>query len=176
MNHRGHREDRTTGLFLSCKSVGVLCDESFVLWLVALLLLAPIVARSQDRQANTRANQLNYDVKLAINFDDRTYTGTEQVHWVNRGDHATSTIFFHLYPNMRAPDYVTPTQKNDAGQIIADEPRLDITEVHAVDHKTPISFSFDDLQTTLRLNLREPLPPQATVDIQIKFKGSVPEI
>src|ERR1051325_3550758 len=170
MNHRGHREDKTTGLFLSCKSLCIFCDESLVLLLVALLLLAPIVARSQDRQANTRANQLHYDLKLAINFDDRTYTGTEQVHWVNRGDRATSTIFFHLYPNMRAPDYVTPTQKNDAGQIIADEPRLDITEVPAVNKKPRFFFFFDVLQPLWRLNRREPLPPQATVDIQIKFK------
>jgi len=176
MNHRGHREDGTTGLFLSGKSLCVLCGEFIVLLLAGALLLAPIAARNQDRQPTTRDKRLRYDLKLAINFDERTYFGTEQVHWVNHGDHATSTIFFHLYPNMRPPDYVTPTQKNDAGQIIADEPRLDIIEVRAVDSRIPVSFSFDDSQTTLRLNLREPLPPEATVDIQIKFKGSVPEI
>jgi hypothetical protein len=144
--------------------------------LVAALLLAPIVARSQNRPTTSRDKRLRYDLKLAINFDERTYLGTEQVHWVNHGDHATSTIFFHLYPNIRPPDYVAPAQKNDAGQIIADEPRLDITEVRAVDSRTAVSFSLDDSQTTLRLNLREPLPPEAAVDIQIKFKGSVPEI
>jgi len=173
MNHRGHREDKTTGLFLSCKSLCVLCVKFLVLLFASALLFAPLDTRAQDKP---RANRLHYDLKLAINFDDRNYTGTEQVHWVNHGDRATSTIFFHLYPNMRPPDYVTPTQKNDAGQMVADEPRIDITEVRAVDNKTPVSFSFDDLQTTLRLNLREPLPPEAAVDIQIKFKGSVPEI
>jgi hypothetical protein len=144
--------------------------------LAGALLLTPIAARNQARQPATRDKRIRYDLKLAFNFDERTYVGVEQVHWVNHGDHGTSTIFFHLYPNMRAPDYVAPTQKNDAGQIIADEPRLDITEVRAVDSRTPLSFSFDDSQTTLRLSLREPLPPEAAVDIQIKFKGSVPEI
>jgi hypothetical protein len=175
MKHRGPRENRTSGLSQTLRFVCVLCGES-VFVLVAALLLTPIVARGQDRQTATREARIRYDLKLAINFDDRTYTGTEQVHWVNHGDHATSTIFLHLYPNMRLPDYVTPTQKNDAGQAIADEPRLDITEVRAIDSKTPVSFSFENSQTTLRLNLREPLPSKAAVDIQIKFKGSVPEI
>jgi hypothetical protein len=134
------------------------------------------IERHQGRGSAPPAQQLRYDIKLAINFDERTYTGSEQVHWVNRGDHATSTIFLHLYPNMRPPDYVAPTQKNDAGQIIADEPRIDITEVRAADGKTAVSFSFDDLQTTLRLSLREPVPREGAVDLQIKFKGSVPEI
>jgi hypothetical protein len=144
--------------------------------LAVVLLLVPIAVSGQDGQTAAREKQLRYDLKLAINFDERTYTGSEQVHFVNHGDRATSTIFFHLYPNIRPPDYVVPTQKNDAGQVVVDEPRLDIIEVHAIESRSPLSFSFDDAQTTLRLNLREPLPPESAIDIQIKFKGSVPEI
>ncbi|HEY0349511.1 MAG TPA: M1 family aminopeptidase [Pyrinomonadaceae bacterium] len=98
------------------------------------------------------------------------------MHWVNRGDHATSTIFFHLYPNMRTPDYIAPNQKNELGQVASDEPRLEVSEVHAVSNNALIPFSFDDLQTTLRVNLREAVQSNAAVDVQIKFKGSVPEI
>src|SRR6185369_3575875 len=58
----------------------------------------------------------------------------------------------------------------------SDEPRLEVSEVHAVSTNAVIPFSFDDLQTTLRVNLREAVQPDAAVDIQIKFKGSVPEI
>ena len=119
MNHRGHREDEKREMYFSYKSLGVLCGKYFFTLLAFTVLLAPIVCHGQDRQTTTRDNRLRYDLKLAINFDDRTYTGTEQVHWVNHGDRATSTIFFHLYPNMRPPDYVAPTQRNDAGQIIA---------------------------------------------------------
>jgi hypothetical protein len=180
MNHSGHREDGAKGVSFPLKSLCVLCGEFIFLLLAGALLLAPGVARGQargqDSQTVKRDHRLRYDIKLAINFDDRTYTGVEQVHWVNHGDRPASTIFFHLYPNMRPPDYVTPTQKNDAGQIVADEPRLDITEVRAIESKTPVSFSFENSQTTLRLNLREPLLPEAAIDIQIKFKGSVPEI
>ena len=77
---------------------------------------------------------------------------------------------------MRTPDYVPPTIRNDAGQLVSDEPLLEITEVRSVNGTAPISFALDDQQTTLRVNLREAVQPNAGVDIQIKFKGSVPEI
>jgi hypothetical protein len=144
--------------------------------LVTLLLIGPAIARAQNRGPLPTAKRIHYNIRLAINFDERTYTGTEQVHWVNHGDHATSTIFFHLYPNTRASDYVAPTQRNDAGQIVSDEPRLEISEVRSASNNTLIPFSFDDLQTTLRISLRDAIQPEAAADIQIKFKGSVPEI
>src|ERR1043166_8953121 len=113
MNFSGHRERYSTGLLLIL----------FVLCSYGIVPLGRAAVRNQVRRPTSAEKRLRYDIKLAINFDERTYTGSEQVHWVNHGDHATSTIFFHLYANMRTPDYVAPTQKNDAGQIIADEPR-----------------------------------------------------
>jgi Peptidase family M1 domain len=162
-----------TNLVSLLKSGCALYLKSLVSLLVTLLFIGPAIAGAQNRET---AKRIRYDVKLAINFDERTYTGTELVHWVNHGDHATSTIFLHLYPNMRPPDYVAPTQRNDAGQIITEEPRLEISEVRSAGNNTSIPFSFDDLQTTLRVSLRDAVQPRAGADIQIKFKGSVPEI
>src|SRR3954471_23907143 len=111
MNHRGHREVGNEGACVPATLLLVLRGKSRFLLVTALLLLTSAAAQSQT---NTSENRLRYDIKLAINFDERTYAGTEVVHWVNKGDRATSTIFFHLYSNMRPPDYVAPTQKNDA--------------------------------------------------------------
>lgn len=96
--------------------------------------------------------------------------------WINRGDHPTSTLFFHLYPNIRPPGYVPPTAKNEAGQLISDEPHLDVSEVRLVDSNALPTFTLDDQETTLRINLREPVQPNQTIAIQIKFKGRTPEI
>jgi hypothetical protein len=41
---------------------------------------------------------------------------------------------------------------------------------------TLLPYSIDDQQTTLRINLREAVAPGAAVEVQIKFKGGVPEI
>src|SRR2546430_4493327 len=175
-NHRGHREEERKGIFRCLKSVYVLCGRYLFFSLLASLVIAPTLARNQNRQPTPPEKRIRYDIKLALNFDERTYSGFEQVHWVNRGDHATSTIFFHLYPNMRAPDYIARNQKNELGQVASDEPRLEVSEVHAVSNNALTPFSFDDLQTTLRVNLRAAVQPDEAVDIQIKFKGSVLEI
>ena len=174
IDHKRPRDLHAREVGGKLRSVRILCGKPALLLLSVLLLLTPLAAQTRDSQ--DRDQRLRYEIKLAINFDERTYTGSEVVHWVNKGDRATSTIFFHLYPNIRTPDYAAPTQKNDAGQVIADEPRLEIAEVRAVANTTPFSYSLDDSQTTLRLSLREPLQPGGAVDLQIKFKGSVPEI
>src|SRR5215467_8834619 len=96
LNHR----TAGNGVVSLLKSVCALHNKSHVTLLGVLLLLAPVIARAQDREP-AAAERLRYTIKLAINFDEHTFTGIEKVHWVNHGDHATSTIFFHLYPNMR---------------------------------------------------------------------------
>jgi len=151
----------------------VVCGKSL------LLLLTPALisnAFGQTREPLPPEKGISYQINLAIDFDNRTYTGTEKVRWVNRGEHPTSTLFFHLYPNMRTPDYVPPSGKSESGQPAADEPVLEIKEVRSATNAATIPFSVDDQQTTLRINLRENVPPASSVDIQIKFKGSVPEI
>jgi len=142
----------------------------------SLLHTATGAMRSSGRSAPNEADLGLAPIIRALDFDNRSYTGTERVHWVNRGDHPASTLFFHLYQNMRTPDYAPPTQKNEAGQIVSDEPRIDISEVRAADSGAPLAFALDDQQTTLRINLHQPVQPDTSFDVQIKFKGSVPEI
>src|SRR5215217_917838 len=114
-----------------------------------------------------------YKIDLKIDFDRLTYTGSERVRWVNRGEKPTSIIFFHLYPNLRAGDQQLPA---NAAAPDSDEPRIDILEVRAGTDDALLYSSLDDQGTTLRINLREPVAPEATAEVVIKFKGSVPEI
>ena len=145
-----------------------------LLWVLAASIV--VTAQPQTRQPLPPEKRIRYQISLALDYDNRAYVGTERVHWVNRGDHPTSTLFFHLYPNMRAPDYTPPATRNDAGQLISDEPSLEISEVRNLGNNATVSFALDDQQKTLRINLHEAVQPNAVVDIQIKFKGSVPEI
>src|SRR5258705_10443658 len=98
-----------------------------LIWILAALLT--VTAQPQTRQPPSPEAGIRYQINLALDFDKRTYVGTERVHWVNRGEHPTSTLFFHLYPNMRVPDYAAPTVKNESGQIASDEPHIEVTEV-----------------------------------------------
>src|SRR5882672_320365 len=148
-----------------------------------LCLLIPVAIFSSVFAGSTQTHsplalelRTHYQIQLTLNYDDRTYAGTERVRWVNRGDHPTSTLFFHLYPNVRMQNYVPPTEKTETGQPVSDEPRLDISEVRMVASNAPLQFAVDDQETTLRINLRDAIAPNAAVEIELKFHGSVPEI
>ena len=136
----------------------------------------PLASAQTSKPEPKAAESIGYQIRLALDFENRTYAGDETVRWVNRGDHPTATLFFHLYPNMRAPGYTASTLKNDAGQTIPDEPRLEVSEVRVASTKAVVSFTLDDQETTLRVNLHEPVQPNQAVELHIKFKGSVPEI
>src|SRR5882724_662116 len=173
IHHGGHKEDFKAPLRLSLRPPWF--NVSSVLILTALLT-STIAAQNQTRQPLPPEKRIHYQIQLALDYDKRTYTGVERVRWVNRGDHPTSTLFFHLYPNLRMPGYVPPTEKSPSGQLVSDEPRLDISEVRMVGTNAPLQFSLDDLETTLRINLRDAIAPKAPVEIELKFHGSVPEI
>ncbi|HEV2706375.1 MAG TPA: M1 family aminopeptidase [Pyrinomonadaceae bacterium] len=140
-----------------------------------------------------------YTLTLKLDFDARTYTGTQRVRWTNRDDRPTSVLYFHLYPNLRETGG-TPTTRaetfdsarlgrpnsSDAATTPAanannttpepDEPHLEVTEVRAVASSQPLIFSVDEQGTSLRVQTREPVAAGALVEIELKFKGSVPEI
>ncbi len=109
-----------------------------------------------------------YSINLKLDFDERTFTGTENVRWVNRGERPASVLYFHLYPNMRASIESTSST--------LDEPRLEVSEVRLAQTNAPLSFALDDQGTTLRINLRTPVLVGASTEIWIAFKGNVPEI
>jgi len=133
-------------------------------------------ARTQQSPAPQQRN--HYQIKLALDFDNRTYTGSEVVRFVNRGERPATSLFFHLYPNIRVSGYApaAPQNKAESGPQSSDEPRLQITEVRAANGGPSLLFDLDDQETTLRVGLREAVMPKAATEIEIKFKGSVPEI
>ncbi len=180
INHRGHRgkpesaeKSSPCSLFLR-----VLCGKCSLVLFLAALLASSTAAQTQTLQPISTEKHSRYQIKLALDFDSRTYTGTERVRFVNHGDHPASTLYFHLYPNVRVPGYAPPAApaRAEPGQLTSDEPRLEITDVRSASDGSVLMYDLDDLETTLRVSLHEPVAPNAATEIEIKFKGSVPEI
>jgi hypothetical protein len=124
--------------------------------------------------ASKEALATRYQIKLAIDFDNRSYTGTENVRWTNDYEQPMSVLYFHLYSNLR-PDQPSPVVSNNQPAESPD-PRIEITKVHALADGHPLTYSIDDQGTTLRVNLREPVLPGKSTEVVVGFKGSVPEV
>jgi hypothetical protein len=145
-----------------------------------------------DEGAKTR-----YRINLALDFDNRSYTGTERVYWTNEDDRPASVLYFHLYANVRSgvqrnasaatSTTTTPATSSSSSptndSLNSDEPRIEVSEVRAVNDSStsaaqgaPLAFALDDQGTTLRVNLREPIAAGEATTIEIKFKGRVPVI
>lgn len=139
---------------------------------ILLVVSAAFAFAIQEPASPQMTERHKYSINLKIDFDRLSYSGTERVRWINRGEKQTSVIYFHLYPNLRVTDQsLTSSTVSET-----DEPRLDIVEVRNVSGDFPLAFSLDDQGTTLRVNLREPVPPDGSAEVFIKFKGTVPEI
>lgn len=181
-NHRGHVElPRANRKEPAAYSEGSpRADPRFalptLLFAVLLCALCGETSFAQPQPETQPANEHHrYDIQLTLDFEKRTYTGTEHLRFVNRGTRATSTLYFHLYSNLRMPGYIPP-KKTESGEAVSDEPRIEILEVRTANTNAPVPFTLEDQDTTLRINLRELIAPKAATEIVITFKGSVPEI
>jgi hypothetical protein len=147
-------------------------DKNSVVFLALLFMALMAAAETQAQQKQTTSERHRYQIDLRIDFDHLSFTGVERVRWINKGEKPANVLYFHLYPNIRsAESEVTANSSTEP-----DEPTLDVTEVRSVPADGPLSFFLDDQATTLRVNLREPVASFGSTELQIKFKGMVPEI
>ncbi|HEY0319702.1 MAG TPA: M1 family aminopeptidase [Pyrinomonadaceae bacterium] len=134
---------------------------------------------SAKPRAETVTERTRYRITLDLDVNGRAYTGMESVRWVNSSDRSTNVLYFHLYPNLRSTVQRPSPSANPAASNVeaaADEPKLEITSVRVARTGAPLPFVFDDQGRTLRVMLRESVAANGATEIQIDFKGSVPEI
>ena len=119
--------------------------------------------------------RFRYNIDLKINFDELAYEGSERVRWTNNHDKPTSVIYFHLYPNLRVVEQPSPVNSYVTSTEI-DEPRMEVLEVRSVATDASLPFALEEQGTVLRVSLRESVSQQASTEVEIKFRGTVPEI
>ena len=152
----------------------VLVDRNFCFTIAVAVLSLAAVTRAQPSQARV-IERNRYEIKLTLDFDALSYTGSERVRWVNHSGQSSSVLYFHLYSNLRVD--TPPVAFNSSSQAAdSQEPRIQITEVRSARNTTPLVFSIDDQGTTLRVNLREAVPAGQSTEVVVAFKGSVPEV
>jgi hypothetical protein len=138
------------------------CGISVVVALLSLVVVT--YAQSPEVRSPERNS---YEIQITIDFDAHSYVGSERVRWINRSDRTISTVYFHLYSNLRA---------NGQAGAEADEPRLEVTKVRLASNDTPLTFTLEEQGTTLRINLREAVAAGDSIELAMDFRGTVPEI
>jgi hypothetical protein len=129
---------------------------------------------SKESTAKESTRQ-RYQIQLKLDFDARSYAGSEQVRWINHSEHATSVLYFHLYSNLRSDQSPASAHTGPPGAD-AEEPRIEITEVRSAKDGAALIYSLDEQGATLRVNLREQVDAGEAAEIVIGFKGFVPEV
>lgn len=147
---------------------------------------------SQESKLAAAPRPTRYQINFALDFDARTFSATERVRWTNRDTRPASVVYFHLYANLRsgtngngnndanraaAPPAAPPASGAETTAAeVADEPRIEIKSVRHAETQTALVYALDEQATLLRVNLREPLAAGQATEIEIAFKGAVPEI
>ncbi len=160
--------------------IAVLPGRAALVALLSVGLLCPALAGqgAASKQAKSEPPPRTlYRITLELDFDARTYSGRERVRWVNRDDRPASVVYFHLYPNLRAEDERAGAQGAQEAGAAPEEPRLEVTAVRAADTNQTLPFTAEDGDgVTLRVLLREAVAPGGAAEIELAFKGTVPEI
>jgi hypothetical protein len=166
---------------MKAKAVGLVA--AVVVLFIACVFVVEASRQTQGEplsQVQQGGGRTHYRIELKLDFDARTYTGTERVRWVNRDDRAASVLYFHLYPNLRDPASQAAPQTPGAAaveQSAPDEPRMEVRAVRAVaPSMQALAFSLEDGGSTLRVQLREAVAAGGSTEIELDFSGSVPEI
>lgn len=143
-----------------------------VLLFITLICGPPAVSGQLSR--NTDEARASYDIKLEVDIKNLSYTGTQRVRWTNGDDRSVSVLYFHLYSNLRTP--ARSSTKSASELTVPDEPLLDVTQVRLAKNDSLLPFLLDNQGTTLRVILREPVAPGRSVEVEIDFRGAVPQI
>ena len=160
--------------------IAVLPGRVTLVALLSVALLCPALARQGTASKQTKSEpplRTLYRITLELDFDARTYSGRERVRWVNRDDRPASVVYFHLYPNLRAEDERAGAQGTQEAGAAPEEPRLEVTAVRAGAGGPALPFMAEDSDgVTLRVLLREAVAPGGAAEMELAFKGTVPEI
>lgn len=138
---------------------------------LCLLLLSIVSVGQTQPQQPREIERHRYQIQLKIDFEARTYAGSERVRWFNHSTRPSAVLYFHLYSNLR--DQASPSASNPGE---TEEPRLEITEVRNAGDNAPLAYSIDDQGMTLRVNLPDPVAAGESTEVVVGFKGSVPEV
>lgn len=147
-----------------------------------IIFACAATGQATSAQSSIREQRTLYRIDVEINFDERTYAGSSRLRWTNTGARPTNVLYFHLYANLR-PDQQADDRGKENGKggvsLLPDEPRIEILAVHSVSDNriaNTLDYSLDERGSALRVELNTSVAVGKSAEVEIKFRGSVPEV
>ena len=135
--------------------------------------LAPLRRRNQN--PFQESERTRYQIQLKLDFDGLSYTGSERVRWVNRGERPSAVLYFHLYSNLR------PTSRRPPSPPARSPPKPKSRASRSPKCAPPPTTRRSPIQSTIR---EQPCAsicanqwrPGRSTEVVVGFKGNVPEV
>lgn len=118
----------------------------------------------------------NYKIEVDLNTDDMSYTGKQNISYVNNTDIDLEEVYFHLYPNAFRTLEDAPVLFNTGENIEALSyipGNIEIQEVSS--KKENLKWNIEgDKDTILHIKLKEPIEKGESIELYLGYKVKLP--
>lgn len=118
----------------------------------------------------------NYKIEVDLNTDDMSYTGKQNISYVNNTDIDLEEVYFHLYPNAFRTLEDAPVLFNTGENIEALSyipGNIEIQEVSS--KKENLEWNIEgDKDTILHIRLKEPIEKGESIELYLGYKVKLP--
>lgn len=146
------------------------------------LFILPLGLTAQVPQGYWQ-QEVDYKINIALNTDNHSFTGSEDLKYINHSPDTLTTLFFHLYFNAFQPNSMMDVRsrnlpdpdkrvKDRISKLKKDE--IGIQEVQSLTVNGE-STLLEMRETVLKVILQSPVLPGDTAQINLQFQGQVPE-
>ncbi len=127
--------------------------------------------------------EVDYKINISLYPEDHSFKGSEDLSYINHSPDTLNELFFHLYFNAFQPNSMMDVRSRnlpDPDKRVEDrisklkKDEIGIQEVQSMRVNGESAF-LEMRETVLKVSLQSPILPGDTAQIQMVFKGQVPE-
>ncbi len=147
------------------------------------LMLFSCAMFSSSAQADRWQQRIRYKMEIDVNVSNSTFTGKQQIIYINNSPDELNKVFYHLYYNAFQPgsmmDVRSRTIEDPDGRVgdriyRLDTQQMGYTKVNSLTQNGQ-SVQFKEEGTILEVTLNEPIAPKSAAVFEMDFTSQIPD-
>ena len=121
----------------------------------------------------------SYQIDVTLDTQEKKLRGDERLTFVNVSKKSLDTLFLHLYPNAFQSDTTTLMKESLFPDIVKKKEKYHgFMEIQKVGIKGGLDLTDQKIieETIMKLPLLHPLPPQESIQLEIRFVVKLPQV